>query len=344
MAIKKKTPEKLNYSAELQKLKEMPPQRLYVLYGPEDYLRDYYLDMLKKKCLLDEEDSFSYRRINEESPSAETIREAVDAVPFLSERTLVELHGIDINRLKDTDKFIEVFSDIPDYCTLVMILDSEYEPDKRLKLIKFLQKKAAMLCFAEQDEGKLLNWIRKRFEAYGKSIELEAARRLIFLCGNLMNKLIPEIDKIAAFVKTDRVSLKDVNEIAVPVPDAVVFQMTEFIAEKRFNTAFDILHDLIAEGQEPIMILAMLGAQIRNLYAARLALNYRLGAGFLLENSSIKYEMQARQTMRAAEKFSEIQLRRAAAECARADYRMKSSGEESESILVDLLVRIAAEK
>ena len=64
MAKKNSKEEKLNYSAELRRLKDFGPERLYLLWGPEDYLREQYLGQLKKICLPEAEDSFSYKRIN----------------------------------------------------------------------------------------------------------------------------------------------------------------------------------------------------------------------------------------------------------------------------------------
>lgn len=336
----KKPEQKLNYAAEIRALKEKGPQRLYLLYGPEDYLREQYLITLKKLCLPDGEDDFSYKRIDAPQPEVNDLRQAIDAMPFLSERTFVELRGLDLNHLKEPEDFIAAFADIPDYCTVVLILDTEVEPDGRSKLVKALMKSAVVLKFTEQDQSRLLDWIRRRFDAYGKSVDIEAARRLIFLCGELMNKLIPEIEKIAAFTVGDRVTEKEVNEIAVPVPDAVVFQMTDCIAERKYNNALDILHDLLARGEEPIAILAMLGMQIRRMYGGRLALENRLGAKYLMDTCKVS-DGAARQIMRTAEKFSLKQLRRALVLIAEADYRMKSSGGETERILVDVILQIA---
>ena len=42
---------KVNYNAEVRVLKEQGPERLYFLWGPEDYLREQFLLTLKKRCL-----------------------------------------------------------------------------------------------------------------------------------------------------------------------------------------------------------------------------------------------------------------------------------------------------
>ena len=134
MAKKNSKEEKLNYSAELRKLKDSGPERLYLLWGPEDYLREQYLGQLKKICLPEGEDSFSYKRINGPELDVHELRMAVDAMPFMTERTFVELRGVDINACKDPDKMLEILKDIPDYCTVAIVQDAQYEPDGRLKL------------------------------------------------------------------------------------------------------------------------------------------------------------------------------------------------------------------
>jgi len=37
-----------NYNLEIKQLKEYGPERLYLLYGQEDYLRERFVDELKK--------------------------------------------------------------------------------------------------------------------------------------------------------------------------------------------------------------------------------------------------------------------------------------------------------
>ena len=64
MAKKSKTEEKLNYKAEVKELRELGPERLYFLWGPEDYLREQYVSEIKKICIPEGDESFSYRLID----------------------------------------------------------------------------------------------------------------------------------------------------------------------------------------------------------------------------------------------------------------------------------------
>lgn len=343
MAKKPGKDEVFNYAAELRVLKERGPERLYLLWGPEDYLREQYLIQLKKKCLPEGEDDFSYKRLDGPALDAGKLRQAVDAMPFLTERSFVELRDVDLNKLADADACAKIISDIPDYCTLAFVQSAQFEPDGRLRFIKTLRAEGRELKFTQQSQGMLTDWIVRRFAAAGKGIELSAAQRLIFISGDLMSRLIPEIEKIAAYAKGERVTQEDVEAVANHIPEAVVFEMTELIAQKKYNSALAVLSELLADkNNEPIMMLAVLGRQMRQLYAARLALEKNLGTKYVVEVCAMKYDYIASKLLNAARGFTLPQLKRAVELCAETDYRMKSSGADARELLKEAVLRIAA--
>ena len=122
----KKDKVKLNYAQEVRQLKENGPQRLYLLYGPEDYLRERFLEELRKIC-VPEGDDFSYKRLDGPVIDLGQLQEAVDSVPFFSERTLVEVRGYDINKCRENDceRLKSIIGDLPDYCTLVFVMGTD---------------------------------------------------------------------------------------------------------------------------------------------------------------------------------------------------------------------------
>ncbi len=332
-----------NYKAAVGELKREGPGRLYLLWGQEDYLREQYLSELKRLCLPEGEDSFSFRRLDGPELSADALREALDAPPFMTERSFVELRDVDINRFKEAEACVKLLADIPEYCTAVFVQSAQFEPDGRLKTVKALRGLACELNFTRQSQGLLTDWIVKRFSAAGKSVELEAVQRLLFISGNLMNRLIPEIEKIAAYAKGERVTAADVEAVASHIPEADIFEMTEFIAQKKNNSAVSVLAELLSDkNNEPVYILAALGSQMRKLYAARLALDRELGAKYVMESCDIKYDFIATKLLNAARGYSLPQLKRAVELCCEADYRIKSSGQDDRELLKETVMRIAA--
>ena len=336
--------EKLNYKQEIQKLKGEGPKSLYLLWGKEDYLREQYLAELKKVCIPEGESGFNFRRFDGPDLMPAILRQAVDAMPFLSERNFVEIRDVDINRLKEAQEILEILSDIPDYCTVCFIQNSEYEPDGRLKLIKSIREKGVELKFTQQSQGALIEWIARRFAAHGKRIGFEAAQRLIFISGDLMNRLIPEIEKIAAYTQDDTVGVKEVEAVAHHIPEAQIFELTDQLAKKQYNASMNTLSELFAENEyDAIYLLAVLGSQMRRLYAARLAIENSLGPKFVGESCGIKYDFMVNKLMDSAGEFSLSQLKHAVRICAETDESMKSSGDDSRELLKNAVLAIALE-
>ncbi len=345
MATKRnaKDEKKLNYSQEIRKLRDNGPQRLYLLYGQEDYLREQFLQSLKKACLPEGEDSFSFKRMDGAELDVRELSEAVNSVPFMTERSFVEVRSADINKLKDSDAVIELLSDIPDYCTVAFVQSAQFEPDGRMKLIKAIREHGEELKFTVQSQGQLVDWINRRFAAAGKSVDLEAVQRLIFISGDLMSRLIPEIEKVAAYAQGERVTAEDVEAVAHHIPEAVIFSLSEHISRRNCDRAAETLAELLSDkNNEPIMLLALLGAQLRKLYAARLAVESGQGTKRVMDMCGIKYEFMAKNLIASARGFSLSQLRRAVELCAETDYKMKSSSLDDEELLTEVVMRIAA--
>ena len=89
-------------------------------------------------------------------------------------------------------------------------------------------------------------------------------------------------------------------------------------------------------------MLAVLGRQMRQLYAAKLAMENGLGTKYVMEVCAIKYDYIASKLMNAARGFTLPQLVRAVELCAETDYRMKSSGADARELLKEAVLRIAA--
>lgn len=341
----KKNETKLNYRDTLRELKANGPQRLYLLWGAEDYLSESFAQEIKKLCVTDGTDDFSYRRINEAELTPRLLQEAIDSVPFMSERSMVEVRGADLNKLRDRegDEIIKLLSDIPDYCTVVFIQQPTFEPDKRLKFMKAFLKLAVELHFTAQQGELLISWIVRHFSAAGKGIELSAAQRLIAVSGDLMNGLIPEINKVAAYAKGEKVTVSDVDAVAHHIPEAVVFEMTDKLSAGEYDAAMELLSELLADkNNEPLMLLAMTGMQMRRLYAARVAIDSGLGKEQVMKTCGIKYDFIATKLIVSARRFSASALRRAVELCCVTDYKMKSTATDPTELLKECIARIAA--
>ncbi|MDR1131544.1 MAG: DNA polymerase III subunit delta [Oscillospiraceae bacterium] len=336
--------QKTDYGAVLRELKEKGPGRLYLLWGAEAYLRASFFDEIKRQCLAAGDTEFNHHRLGGAGLTMQRLAEAVDSVPFMGERTLIELRDFELNALKedDAERFKSIVSDIPEYATLVLLMPPGADPDGRLSTVKRVKKLGKAIEFTTQPQGLLIAWITRRFSALGKQIGRAECERLIFVSGELMLRLIPEIEKIAGYAKGGRVTAEDIENAASRIPEASVFEMTDRLSERNFDKAAALLAELLASGEHPIKTLAMIGFQLRRLYTARIALDNGLGREFVMESHGISYPFLADKLLKAAAGFTKDGLKKAVALCAESDYRMKSASEDDETILKELLLRLAA--
>lgn len=336
--------ETLDYGKLKRTLKEEGPQRIYLLYGPEEYLREDFTAALKTMCLPDGEDDFSYKRLNQESFSVRAFCDAVDALPFLTERTFVEVRGIDLNHIteSDADKLTKQVGDIPEYCTLAFVQEAGFEPDGRKKLIKAIRKNGRDVEFTEQPQSSIVKWVRKRFAAHEKQIDPATADYLINYSGHLMQQLIPEIEKVAAYTKGDVVTTADIDAVASKSPETAVYELSDQLAIRNYDGAARVMGELLGrKDTEPIMLLAMIANQMRNIYAAKLAEREQREKGYLAEVTGVRFDFLIRKLRENAKRFSIARLERAIVLCAETDYAMKSTAADDENLLKELLVKLA---
>ncbi len=326
-------------------LAEGTPKTLYLFHGEEAFLRDYYLAALKKALLPPGLEDFNLHTAQGRECGVDWLEQAVDCLPMMSGRTLVIATDFDLFGLGEGDRgrLLALLGALPDYCCLVFVYDLlPYKADGRSKLAGLLKERGAVVNFQRQEQGDLTDWICRQFKKAGKSVDTEDARYLIFLCGDLMNTLAGEIGKIAAYADHPRVTRGDMDAVAVPQVDAVVFQMTDALARRDFDKAASVLADLLHSQEPPIMLLAAMGKYFRQLYTARLYLDAGKGRGELMELWNMKSAYPADKLMDAARRFSLPWCRYAVRRCAETDTALKSSYGREGELLTALLMELAS--
>lgn len=319
------------------------PGTLYVFHGEEAYLRDYYLARMKAKLLPEGLEDFNYHVLQGKDFDLKGLAMLIDCLPVMSERTLLVVMDYDLYK-GDKEGLAALLADLPDYLCLVFVYDLiEYKADARTKLAAAIKATGSVVQFQRQEQGDLVDWIRRRFKADGHDIDSEEARYLIFQCGDLMTGLISEIGKISAYAKNHRITRADIDAVATPQLDAVVFQMTDAISAGNFEKAAAVLGDLFHMQEVPIKLLAVLGRQLRQLYSARLALEAGKGSPYLMELWGLRSAYPADKLMQAARRFSLSWCRRAVIRCGELDLEMKSGG-DGEELLIGLLLELARKK
>ena len=344
MAKKPEAPDQL---AQLKRsLKDKNLDRLYFFHGEEAFLRNHYLEQVKKQLLDDLTAAFNYHRFNQETFELREFADAVENLPMMAEHTLVLVEDIDPFKLAESDRnhMIDILTDIPDYCTVVFTYETvAWKPDKRMKkLWEAVSKSGTIVEFAKQDQAHLIAWVGRHFAARGKQIPSDLCAYLIDITGGTMTALSGEIDKIAAYSGAERICKADIDAVTEPVLDAVVFQMTDLLSQGQYDKALLKLQTLLKMQQEPIAILGAVGNHFRRLAAARVLLDCGKSAGELQSLCGLP-PFAARKNMDAARRFSPAFFKRASELVLDTDYKMKTSFDDNERLLELLILQLSQE-
>ena len=334
----------------LQLLKEAirneTPERLYIFCGEEVFLMHHYLEQFRRKLVDELTESFNFHRLNSETFDLQTFADAVENLPMMADRTLVQVDEIDLFKMNEGDrnKMIQVLSDIPDYCTVIFTYETvEWKPDKRQKkLWEAVSKNGTVVEFAKQSQRELTAWITRHFAAEKKHIHPDLCTYLIDLTGGTMTALSGEIAKICAYSGADEITKSDIDAVTEPVMDAVVFQMTDLLGAGKYGQALLKLQQLLKMQQEPLAILGAVGSHFRRISTARTLMEQGRGTGDLMKLCGLS-DYPARKTMEAARKFQPEFCRKAAELVLESDYQIKTSYDDPQRILELLILRLAQE-
>ena len=244
------------YEALRAAVKAGVPANLYIFYGEERYLLQTMAQRLKELLIPAGFEEFNYHRLTGKGLTVQELAETAEAMPMMAEHTLITVTDMDIFKLDEGQRtaLIDLLSDFPPYCTLIFLYEQlTYKRDGKMKkLCAALNEYVQEVEFVQQERKDLLNWLKRRFAAVGHDIDQTAADHLLFTCGSLMRGLIPEIEKIAAYAKHERITMADIDAVAEPVLDARIFDMTNAVTARNYDRAAGVLAELLRMQMEPI--------------------------------------------------------------------------------------------
>lgn len=325
-------------------LKNRQPGSFYIFHGPEAYLRDYYLESLRKLLVEDFAEAFNYHRFSPETISLQAVADSVNAIPMMSPTSMVRIDDVNFFAIgEDAADYAAIFSNLPSYCTVVLVYDTvEYKPDRRKKTIAEALDLAREVCFQQPSERELISWIARHFKKLGKQITVDDAVFLIRRTGGDMTTLSAEIEKLGAYETEPAVSRRSIELLVEPVLEAAVFDLSDAVAAGRYETALQILHILLRRQEEPVVILATIGSQLRRIVEANRLRAAGKGKNDLMKLCSVS-SYPAQKAMEFSRRLPAEFPEKAVELCLEADRRMKTSFDDPKRVLELLVLQLAEE-
>lgn len=334
-------------------IRQKQPARLYFFHGQEVFLRNHYLNQLKKLLIDDLTESFNYHKLSKETFSVGDLSDILQYPPMMAERTLTVVDEVDIFGLPEEDRkaLIRLFADIPEYCTVVFTYETTpWSPDKKPKLLESVNKYGIVVEFARQSTRDLIVWVSRHFMAEKKQIAPDLCEYLVNITGGDMTILTGEIRKICAYSGAERICKSDIDAVTEPILDVVVFDMTDALGEGAYGRALHSLRRVLQRmqleekdaGKRSLSILRTISWYFRMVGAARILLDNGKSTQDLMRLChASKYP--AGKAMASAKRFPREYCAKAMELILETDYKLKTSNGDPEQLLELLLLQLAQE-
>ncbi|MCF0121878.1 MAG: DNA polymerase III subunit delta [Lachnospiraceae bacterium] len=241
----------------IEDIKNKQYKKVYLLYGPEDYLkRKYKLKLLE--ALITKNDIMNFIRFEGNDQNEEEIIDLGETMPFFSNRRVILLDHTGCLKGK-SDLIVNYMTSLPDYLVIIFV---EEEVDKRSRMFKVIQKHGRTVEFPVQNEETLIRWVLGILKKEGKKITRRDMELFLEQTGTDMELIDRELEKLLAYTMgRDVISVTDIKEVCKAQITNQIFDMVRAVSEKQREKALNLYYDLLALKEPPMRIFYLLARQ-----------------------------------------------------------------------------------
>ena len=293
-------------------------KNLKIMYGENTYLIENEIKKIKKEfgeLVL----GINYVPVDENNVNS--IISELETPPFGYEKKLIIAKGCNLLK-KETktkkNKNSEISQKIAEYLTenidnigdYIVFIIIEETVEKSTELYKIIAENGEVNEFTELKPAELVQKLKSICNAYKVEVDNDTLKYIIEICGTSLQELINEIRKLIEYAGIGgKIDKQAVDLLAIPKIEAVIFDLTDNLGNKKIAASLEVLKNLIYNKEPVQKILITLYNHFKKLYLVKIAmkenvdvvqvLNLKPNQTFLIS----KYKKQS-------EYFEEVKLRK----------------------------------
>ncbi|RLB67887.1 MAG: DNA polymerase III subunit delta [Deltaproteobacteria bacterium] len=312
---------------------------LILLYGQESYFIDEGLQAIRNAVVRPEDRDFNLTQFQGRDFKPIDVVEQARTFPIFSERRLVivkNVHEASADQLEGLLSYLE--DPVPE---TVLLLTAE-KIDARRKFFQLLKKTGKVIEFKKIYENQLPSFVRDLAKSFNVTLTGGALKLFCKRVGTNLVEVQGELEKLVGYLG-DR-DLAEESDVAAIVSDTrieSVFDLTDALGRGDSSTALILLDRLLAEGQAPLMVLAMMTRHFRQMWKISELTAQKVPQNELPRRvGASPYFLKG--LMQQASRFESRHYRYVFSQFLATDLALKSSGGEPKMHLEQLVLEIAA--
>ena len=284
---------------------------VYLFEGEDAFFRERGLNLLKNKFVNNPELNFSTLANDVE---LDELVSALSAYPFMSGKRLVLIREF-YPKQDFIKKGLDAYFENPSDFTVFVIIN-----EKACETLKKFSSVCVVDC-NRADSGLLVRWIKAECSSSDVNIELETAKLIVDYCLSDMTRIENETKKLCAYVGTgETITKDDVNAMVSRDTEYKIYEMTDYIAKRKFDLALSVIRDMINKGETAQRILTAIYNYYRRLLHSAISNmdNAEMAKAFGIKDFALK------KTKEQASMFKKRNLKSAVDALVDADFKIKS--------------------
>ncbi|MEO8572608.1 MAG: DNA polymerase III subunit delta [Pyrinomonadaceae bacterium] len=280
------------------KRRELSP--VYVLFGPETYLRDLALKTIcdlsfTAECARDfNETVFS---LNSDGNLRSALA-AAEQLPMMACRRVIRITDVRVSSTgakdtlrEDDEAALEAYLKRPADSSIVIFVAEEF--DKRRKVAKLLTDHTTAVEFADLKDAELASWASTKIKEAGSEIDEPGLRLLVSLVGADVRRLTVEIEKLSTAALPERfISSELIESLVANSREVSNFDLTDHLFAGRKAEALKTLNKILDDGSEPLALLGLISYNVRRLLMAKEAMSQGIDRGEVARIAKLRYSDQ----------------------------------------------------
>ncbi len=313
---------------------------VYLLYGPDAYLKQYYAEKIAAASPAETE------KLSGEIFDVSDFLDKVQMPDFSGNGRCYVICDLDFEKLAKPDfEEMKVFlSEPPDMGVTVFWFDSvelDYKRSSKVKSIISAANKGGCTVLLEHRTGmSLAKVLCDRATKQRRTLPTSEANYMVQRCGDDLQQLLSEVDKLCLYCD-DVITRNDIDKICTVSVTASVYDMTAAIVSGNAQKALTLYNNLRYEQVENIIILSVISSGFADIYRAAAASDR--GVPMEKAASDMGYGAMGwklKNAARLAHNISGKKIRSLIETIANTDADIKSSGVDADIIMETLIMSL----
>lgn len=318
----------------------------YFIFGNDAYM--------KKQCVnkiigsvTERDDVFNFITFGE-SATVREMSDAAEQLPLMSDKKCILLEDFDIEKAdKSTiDSLCELISNLPDTTVFIIWcnnIEFEYKKsDKAKKIAAAIDKCGG---FAAQIDHLTPDKLRKMLVSgaakRGITLRNFAADYLVENCGEDINVLKSELEKLCSFVGSGEITKEIIDKVCVKTVEASVYELSRRIFSLNTDGTIALLDELFYLKTEPAVILHSIFTAFIDAYRVYSGLNAGVGIPSVAADFGYgKRDFVLTRIKSTASKMSDKKFNLCFEEILAADEKLKGFSSDPRTVIEELAVKL----